>query len=488
MNVNQKNLNQAKVFFENGLENLLKSNYSEAEKYFLKSLKIIPNRISTISNLIQIYFLKKEINKLNDLLNSFLYLQNDQEIQFGYACLNHLKGEYDISITLCKKIIQEKINIDENKVINLLAINYRKIKNFLQSIKHYKIIFKKKKDYLTFYNIASLLSEIGKNKFALNFYLKCKELKPEFKSCLWNLSHCYLKLGKLDLGFNLYENRFLNENPVPKKFEEFKDVKSIDELAGKKVLIWDEQGLGDTINFSRFVVDLLYFTKNITFVVNHSLVELLENLNENINVVDYDFLKTNPQEFDYQISLGSLPRLLKIKNKNELTFRPLILKEEKINLPKDRLNIGLTWFGNVNYPNDEYRSIALKYFKEILSIKNINYYKLSKGIKDIDLDEYNRSEIQDLGNKNFNQLSKYLMNLDLIISSDTVIAHLAGILNLNCILLLNFNSDWRWFYDDKKTPWYPSIKIIKQKKLNDWGPVFSSLKNELEIYLNKKIN
>ena len=160
-----------------------------------------------------------------------------------------------------------------------------------------------------------MLSEIGKNKFALNFYLKCKELKPEFKSCLWNLSHCYLKLGKLDLGFNLYENRFLNENPVPKKFEEFKDVKSLDELAGKKVLILDEQGLGDTINFSRFVVDLLYFTKNITFVVNHSLVDLLENLNENINVVDYDFLKTNPQKFDYQISLGSLPRLLKIKTK-----------------------------------------------------------------------------------------------------------------------------------------------------------------------------
>ena len=488
MEIEQEKLNQAKIFFENGLENLIKSNYLEAEKYFLKSLKIIPNRISTISNLIQIYFLKKEINKLNEFLNRLSYLQNDQEIKFGYACLNHLKGDYNLSIILCKKIIQKKINIDENKVINLLAVNYRKTKNFLESIKYYKIILKKKKDYLTFYNIASLLSEIGKNKFALNYYLKCKEIKPDFKSCLWNLSHCYLKLGKLDLGFNLYENRFLNENPIPKKFKEIKNVISLDEITEKKVLIWDEQGLGDTLNFSRFVVDILCFTKNITFVVNHSLVELLKNLNENINVVDYDFLKTNPQKFDYQISLGSLPRLLKIKNKNELTFRPLILEDEKINLPKDRLNIGLTWFGNVNYPNDEYRSIALKYFKEILSIKNINYYKLSKGIKKIDLDEYNKFKIQDLGNKNFNQLSKYLMNLDLIISSDTVIAHLAGILNLNCILLLNFNSDWRWFYDDKKTPWYPSIKIIKQKKLNDWGPVFSSLKNELEIHLNKKIN
>ena len=488
MEIDQEKLNQAKNFFENGLENLLKSNYLEAEKHFLESLKIIPNRISTISNLIQIYFLKKEIGKLNDFLNSFLHLQNDQEIQFGNACLNHLKGDYNLSIILCEKIIQEKINIDENKILNLLAINYRKIKNFLKSIKYYKIILKKKKDYLTFYNIASLLSEIGKNKFALNFYLKCKELKPDFKSCLWNLSHCYLKLGKLDLGFELYENRFFNENPVPIKFKEIKDVKSLDQIVTKKVLIWDEQGFGDTLNFSRFVVELLNFTKNITFVVNQSLVELLKNLNENINVVDYEFLKLNPQKFDYQISLGSLPRLLKIKNKNELKFRPLLLNKEKINLPKNKLNIGFTWFGNINYPNDEYRSISLKHFTEVLSIRNINYYKLSKGIKKIDLDVYNKFEIQDLGNKNFNQLSKYLMNLDLIISSDTVIAHLAGILNLNCILLLNFNSDWRWFYDYKKTPWYPSIKIIKQKKLNEWSPVFSSLKNELEMYLNKKLN
>mgnify|MGYP001348190758 FL=1 len=106
-----------------------------------------------------------------------------------------------------------------------------------------------------------MLSEIGKNKFALNFYLKCRELKPDFKSCLWNLSHCYLKLGKLDLGFELYENRFFNENPVPKKFKEIKDVKSLDQIVTKKVLIWDEQGFGDTLNFSRFVVELLNFTK-----------------------------------------------------------------------------------------------------------------------------------------------------------------------------------------------------------------------------------
>ena len=71
MEIDQEKLNQAKNFFENGLENLLKSNYLEAEKHFLESLKIIPNRTSTISNLIQIYFLKKEIRKLNDFLNRF---------------------------------------------------------------------------------------------------------------------------------------------------------------------------------------------------------------------------------------------------------------------------------------------------------------------------------------------------------------------------------------------------------------------------------
>ena len=86
----------------------------------------------------------------------------------------------------------------------------------------------------------------------------------------------------------------------------------------------------------------------------------------------------------------------------------------------------------------------------------------------------------DFSEKNLFEIAKVLNQFDLIVSSDTSIIHLAGILDIKSILLLNFNSDWRWFLDTKQTIWYPSVKIIKQKKLNDWDNVFEELQKILE--------
>ena len=102
--------------------------------------------------------------------------------------------------------------------------------------------------------------------------------------------------------------------------------------------------------------------------------------------------------------------------------------------------------------------------------------------------DYNSYNIIDLSDKDFSDLSHLVKDLDLVISADTSIIHLSGILGINSILLLNFNSDWRWFDSYKTTPWYPSVKIIKQKKLNDWGPVFDQLNDEIKFIHKKKFN
>ncbi len=95
-------------------------------------------------------------------------------------------------------------------------------------------------------------------------------------------------------------------------------------------------------------------------------------------------------------------------------------------------------------------------------------------------------DIEDLGEKNFYDLSKCLKELDIVVSSDTSIIHLCGLLNIKAYMLLNYNSDWRWFFDEEKTFWYPSIKIIKQKKINEWNFVFEKLEGELmNLYKNK---
>ena len=290
-------------------------------------------------------------------------------------------------------------------------------------------------------------------------------------------------------GFLLYETRWLKNNSQIKKFTHIKSANNINEILNKKILIWDEQGLGDTMQFSRFVIQLTKYSKDITLVVNKKLKNLLSHFSPKIKVLDYDLL--DEKSFDFQIPICSLPRLLKVKQIKEIPYYKLelpIQKKNILNLNKEKLNIGLAWSGNPNYPNDEYRSIPFKYFYNLLDFKNVNFFKLFKGLRVNELSDFNSYNILDLGEKDFLDLSYCVKELDLVISSDTSIIHLCGILGINSILLLNFNSDWRWSNDNQNTYWYPSVQIIKQQELNNWETVFEQLIRKLKSTYKEKFN
>tara|TARA_X000000950_G_scaffold207078_1_gene249030 strand:+ start:1739 stop:3190 length:1452 start_codon:yes stop_codon:yes gene_type:complete len=478
--MNSKNdFEKAKILFQQGLNNLQDENYEDAEVNFLECLKLVPNKISTLHNLISVYIATKQKNKLKEIIKSHNHLINEHEIQYGFAFDQYFDQNYSKSIEICKKLI----NLDKFKypISDLLASNFKKQKLFLQTLRIYKKELKEKKDYLIYYNIGTLFLDLGRINKALYYFKKSENFKKNDNSNLWNLSLCYLTLGNLDKGFSLYEYRwFSKSNKTIKKFENIKVPLSTEEIINKNILISDEQGLGDTIQFSRFVIELLQFTKKITFVVNSKLVNLLSNLNKNIVVIEYKDLKTS--NFDYHLSLCSLPLFLRIKDISDINYYSLNFNNKnKISFEKNDINIGLSWSGNPNFPLDEYRSISFKNFKEILNIKKINFFKLSQNVRNEEfLDYHSFSNLFDFGDKSLFEISEVMKELDLVISSDTSIIHLAGILNIKSILLLNYNSDWRWFEDKKKTIWYPSVEIIKQKTFNSWDNVFYELKKRIE--------
>ena len=476
---NLNNFEKAKKLFLKGIDNLEVKNYEYAEVDFLECLKLVPNRLSVIHNLISVYIATEQKNKLNKILKSYDHLINENELQYGFAFDQHFAENYSKSIEICNKLI----TLDKYKysISDLLASNFKKQKLFIKTLKIYKKKLKEKKDYLIYYNIGSLFLYLGRIKKALYYFKKSENLKKIDNANLWNLSLCYLTLGNLDKGFSLYEYRSLKKsNQIIKKFENIKRPLNPEEIINKNILISDEQGLGDTIQFSRFVIELLKFTKKITFVVNSKLVKLLSNLNKNILIIDYKSLKNN--NFDYHLSLCSLPLFLRIKNISDINYYPLDFDvTKKITFKKNDINIGLSWSGNPNFYLDKYRSLSFKKFKDILSIKGINFFKLTQNIRSEEfLDYHSIPNLFDFGNKSLFEISKVMKNLNLVISSDTSIIHLAGILNVKSILLLNYNSDWRWFQDKKKTPWYPSVEIIKQNTFNSWDDVFYELQKKIE--------
>ena len=476
---NLNNFEKAKILFQQGLNNLQEEKYEDAELNFLESLKLTPDRLSTLNNLISVYVTTEQKNKLKEILKSYKHLDNENEIQYGFAYDQYFDQNYSKSIEICEKLIT--LDKFKHSISDLLASNFKKQKLFLETLKIYKKKLKEKKDYLIYCNIGSFFLDLGRINKALYYFKKSENLKKIDNTNLWNLSLCYLTLGNLDKGFSLYEYRWLKKsNKLIKKFENIKTPSSIQEIIHKNILISDEQGLGDTIQFSRFVIELLKFTKKITFVVNSKLVKLLSNLDKNIIVIEYKDLKNN--NFDYHLSLCSLPLFLKIKDMSDIKYYPLYFNNRnKISFEKNDINIGLSWSGNPNFLLDEYRSISFKNFKDILNIKKINFFKLSQNVRNEEfLDYQSFSNLFDFGNKSLFEISEVMKELDMVISSDTSIIHLAGILNIKSILLLNYNSDWRWFKDKKKTIWYPSVEIIKQKTFNSWDKVFYELKRRIE--------
>jgi len=482
-----ENFNEAKLNFEEGVKLFNNKNYEFAEKKFLNSLKLTPGRLSIISNLIKIYIETKQVQKLSNILKEYKNFENEKEILLGLAYNLYFNKNFKESIKICNQIVNHK----EIKyaVQDLLASNYKKNNNFLNALKVYrKQLLEKKNDFKIYYNIGGLFFELGRINQAYFYFEKSCKINPDHADSSWRLSLCALALKDFKNGFLLYEDRWKRENPPLKKFNNIKSISNINEIKDKKVLIWDEQGLGDTLHFSRFVIDFKKYTNQITFVVNKKLKDILSNLSLNIIVIDYENLKE--VNFDFQIPLWSLPKLLGFTKIEDINFYKLSLPETKYqnkDFKKNKLNVGLAWSGNPNYPMDKYRSISFKKFDKLMNLKNIHFYKLSKNVREDEFINYNSyPNLSDYGNKSLFEISKIMKGLDLVITVDTSMPHLAGILEINSILLLNYNSDWRWFGEKNITQWYPSVKIIKQNQFNSWDNVFEDLIIEVKkIYNNK---
>ena len=477
---------KAKIFFEKGINFYLEGSYELAENAFNDSLNLAPDRLSIINNLIKVYVKTEKIEELKSLIDKHNHLSNEEEIKLGLAYYNFLKENYDAATEI---IDQVKNNSEiKNQAQDLLAQIYIKKKLFLKALRIFKEkLRKEKKNFVNYYNVGCLFFDIGRTKQAYYYFDKSLRINPQNKPTIWNKGLCELTQKKLKDGFELYEYRFFNKENE-KKFIDIKSPKNILDIIEKKILVWDEMGLGDAVMFSRFIIDLTNHTKKITFVVNKKLTKLLSNLSPYIDVVDYENL--NSLDYDFQIPVCSLPKLLNISKVEDINFYELSLTRNKnfqLKLDNSKLNIGVAWSGNPNYVRDEYRSISFEIFKKILNFKNVNFYKLSQDKKnDENINYISYPNLFDCGNKSIYEISNIMKDLDLIISSDTSIIHIAGTLNIKSFLLLNFNSEWRWFDNFNTTPWYPSVRILRQKKFNSWELVFENLSKEIEFILNKK--
>jgi len=267
-----------------------------------------------------------------------------------------------------------------------------------------------------------------------------------------------------------------------------------EDLHGKTILLIAEQGLGDAIQFVRYAPLIAARGAKVLLGVQRPVVDLLATVPGVAGV----FGENEPlPEFDLHCPLLSLPLAFETELPTIPANVPYILAhEERIakwrrRLPDGgRLRVGICWAGTSAHPNNHRRSIPIERFAAILSVPGIDFINLQKDVGEAEAAILSEHGVNQLGQEftDFADTAAVVAMLDLVISVDTSVAHLAGAMAKAVGVLLPFSPDFRWMLDRTDSPWYPTMRLFRQSAPGDWDGPLARLHQELTSLARRRVN
>lgn len=473
------NLEIAKNLFLASLEFQKNGDLVGAIKNLEEAYDLYPSRESIINNLIILYFLTDNTERLSNLLHKLEKNGNVKHKQLGHLYLEFLNNNFKNCINLSHSFLATNPDL-EIQIIGILIKAYFRVGDISNMLTYSRKFLKNKNNYnQKLFAVGNAMLCLSKPR-AAKWYIE-KSLNLNFdRNFALDLGFCYLQLKDFKKGFNFLGKRFTGIHSKIQLFKETPELENLNNIQQKKIVVWYEQGIGDTLQFARYIKPLKKYQPNITFVIQDKLLDLFKEFDADINIVSYNDVKN--EKFHFQTSLLNLIPLLN-SGYEEIPYEKLKFNFALTNSPNssNKFKVGFAHSGNSEYSRDLYRSIQSNIFKELFNLPNIEFFKLNSKFEDY-IEQY--ENIFDYGHLSIYEIAQKLSGFDLVITTDTFLVHLCGSLNVKCILILNYNSDWRWFDDSKHTNWYPSVRIIKQKKIFKWEPIIKTLMR----FLKKKSN
>ncbi|MGL5196240.1 MAG: tetratricopeptide repeat protein, partial [Chroococcales cyanobacterium] len=307
-------------------------------------------------------------------------------------------------------------------------------------------------------NLGISFQEQHQTPGAIATYHRALEIQPDSAEAHLNLALSLLIAGDLPAGFAEYEWRWRVKGcPAPPHFE-VPQWQGAD-LTGKTLLLYGEQGLGDTLQFIRYGTLLAQRGIRVVALVAAPLVSILKTV-PGIDAISSHQEALKP--FESWIPLMSLPRIFGTTLPTIPATIPYIQPPHSRQLPIEsaQFKVGIVWAGNPQHPSDYKRSCSLDVFQNFLTVPGVQFYSLQKGQAGETWQEMNLP-LQDLGPslQDFADTAAAISQLDLIITVDTSVAHLAGAMGKPTWLLLAYTPDWRWGLEGSDSPWYPSLRL-----------------------------
>ena len=377
------------------------------------------------------------------------------------------------------RFLPEYEHLWNNKGVSLMALArpqeaehcFRKALTFQSSVASFEI------------NLGLALAAQGFMFKAIPHFEQACRLNPEEAEAHWSLANAWLTLGDYTRGWPYYEWRWRRRNKQRRQYAA--PLWQGQPVPLKRVFIYPEQGHGDAIQFIRFV-SLLKNLGAITWVQCDPSLFALFKTAQGIDTLSVD----EPREFDFHLPIADLPKYFVRSNQDiplsgaylEVPKGDYSVLAQRFAQNKSRLKVGLVWAGNPKHANDFNRSCPLKALRPLFAHLNVQFYSLQKApMAPEDQLLLQQAGVIPLGDLlvDFAHTAFALEQLDLLISVDTSVAHLAGALAVPCWLMLPYAPDWRWQLDSRDTPWYESLVLYRQPQIGDWSAIVVAIQSEL---------
>jgi tetratricopeptide (TPR) repeat protein len=462
----------------------------EAQASLERSLRLIPDNATAHNNLGHVL---TEQGKLDEAAASYrraLRLKPDYaeaHLNLGVALME--QGKLDDAVQSCEHALSLRPDFAKG---HLVLGNMLKEQGKLdEAVVHCQRALRLKPDDADIHNnLALVLAAQNKMDEALASYQRALRLRPDFAQAHMNLGMNLLLLGNFEQGWQEYEWRFqCKEKYLPPFPQPLWDGSSLD---GRTILLAAEQGSGDTLQFIRCAPLVQERGGRVLLACQPTLVPLLARCKGVERLLP---IGSPLPDFDVYVPLMSLPRILGTSAPERIfadipyvIADPGLVEQWRVRLRDlSDLRVGIAWQGSPTYRGDRRRSIPLKHFEPLTLLPGVRLISLQKGVGSEQLPPLaDRFGITDLGSTldestgPFMDTAAVMKNLDLVVASDTAIAHLAGALGVPVWVALPFVPDWRWMLQREDSPWYPTMRLFRQRAWGDWDEVFARIASELQ--------
>jgi tetratricopeptide (TPR) repeat protein len=337
---------------------------------------------------------------------------------------------------------------------------------------------------LTLCNLGTFLDNtLDDREGAVQCYQMALAAHPDSQTAQFHLSLQHLAAGDFTAGWRGYEARWCRPEFRNTRPDRLQPQWRGEDIRGSRILIYREQGLGDTLQFVRYVPMVARLGAHVVLRVQPSLVRLLSSsLGPAIAVVPVE--SDDGSDAEWQCPLLSLPLAFGTQLATIPQDVPYLRAEPAAwaqRLTALGIRVGLVWAGNPKHTRDRQRSVALAQLAGLTRLPGVQFYSLQKGPAAQDLSA-SALPIVDLAGQmeDFADTAAIVANLDLVICVDTAVAHLAGALGKPVWLLVPHVSDWRWLKDRTDSPWYPTMRLFRQQAIGQWEGVLEQIEQELE--------